>query len=116
MANLPKGALRSVKKSLKAQGAGPQKQKMGDFGSKQVEEKGSRPTRLKSYNIRVNDLVEFRVHSTAPWLVGQVVGINEISHHWSGLTERTYHILGPDGIGLQNVHGMNVRMIVRPED
>jgi len=116
MANLPKGALRSVKKALKDQGGGPSKVKGKEGTPLRVkQETGQRPTRLKSYNIRVNDLVEFKDMNGA-WLVGQVVGINEIPHHWSGITERTYHILGPDGIGLQNVHGMNVRMIVRPED
>lgn len=116
MANLPKGALRGVKRALKEQGTGPQRQKMSDFGAKQVQAKGDRPTRLRSYNVKVHDLVEFRVREGEPWQTGQVVGINQIRDPWNDATETTYHILGPEGLGLQNIYGRNVRMIVRLED
>jgi hypothetical protein len=118
MANLPKGALRSVKKALKAQGATPRKQVVGSYGSKQVQETGERPTRTRSYNIRVHDLVEYRPydhsHILMDWQVGQVVGINQTPAR-SGVSETTYRILGPDGLGIQEIAGRNVRMISRPE-
>ena len=123
MANLPKGALRSVKKALKAQGATPRKQVVGSYGSKQVQETGERPTRTRSYNIRVHDLVEYRPydhsHILMDWQVGQVVAIGQVSHvttgYRNGVTEETYKILGPDGLGIQEILGRNVRMISRPE-
>jgi len=31
------------------------------------------------------------------------------------VTEITYRILGPDGVGIQEILGRNVRMISRPE-
>lgn len=117
MANLPKGALRNVRKAMKAQG-GPQKQVRGEYGAKQVQATGIRPTRTRSYNIRVHDLVEYRPydhgHILMDWQVGQVVGINQ-TPTYSGVTEVTYRILGPDGIGIQEILGRNVRMISRPE-
>ena len=121
MANLPKGALRSVRKAMKAQG-GPQKQVKADYGAKTIHEVGQRPTRTRSYNIRVHDLVEYRPydhsHVLMDWQVGQVVGINvgiNQTPTYSGVSEVTYRILGPDGVGIQEILGRNVRMISRPE-
>ena len=120
MAKLPKGALRGVRRAMKAQG-GPQpiKQVKTSYGSKSVQETGTRPSRVRSYNIKVNDLVEYRPfdHSRLlmDWQVGQVVGINQ-TPTYSGVSEITYRILGPDGIGIQEVLGRNVRMICRPEE
>lgn len=118
MANLPKGTLRSVRKAMKAQGGGPQKEVKADYGAKTVHEVGVRPTRIRSYNIRVHDLVEYRPydhsHILMDWQVGQVVGVNQAPTH-SGVTEITYRILGPDGVGIQEIMGRNVRMISRPE-
>ena len=116
MVKLPKSALRGVKSAMKEMGGGPQRQKMSDFGSKSVEAKGTRPGRVRAYNIKVQDLVEFRIREGPPWQVGQVVGVNTIPDIYTGIVETTYHILGPDNLGMQNLHGRNVRMIVRPED
>ena len=118
MANLPKGTLRSVRKAMKAQGGGPQKEVKADYGAKTVHEVGVRPTRIRSYNIRVHDLVEYRPydhsHILMDWQVGQVVGVNQTPTH-SGVTEITYRILGPDGVGIQEIMGRKVRMISRTE-
>ena len=116
MAKLPKGALRGVKKAMKEQGSGPQKQVKADFGSKSVTVNGDRPSRLRSYNIKVHDLVEFKAPGSKVWHVGEVVGINTVSHIHTNMEENTYHILGPDGLGIQNVHGNSVRMICRIGD
>jgi hypothetical protein len=117
MANLPKGALRSVRKAMKAQG-GPQKQVKAEYGAKSVQAMGSRPSRIRSYNVRIHDLVEYRPydqgHILMDWQIGQVVGVNQ-TPTYSGVTEITYRILGPDGIGIQEILGRNVRMISRPE-
>ena len=119
MAKLPKGALRGVKRAMKAQGTTPQKQVRADYGAKRVQETGQRPTRTRSYNIRVHDLVEYRPYDHSfvlmDWQVGQVVGINQSPNLYAGLTEETYRILGPDGVGIQEILGRNVRMISRPE-
>lgn len=115
MAKLPKGALRGVKRAMKDQL--PQKQVRADFGSKSVTiGGGSRPSRLRSYNIKLHDLVEYKPPGVDSWLVGEVVGINTIPDIHSNVAENTYHILGPDGYGVQNVWGRNVRMISRIGD
>lgn len=118
MAKLPKGALRGVRRAMKAQG-GPQKQVKAEYGAKSVQAMGSRPNRIRSYNVRIHDLVEYRPydqgHILMDWQIGQVVGINQ-TPTYSGVSETTYRILGPDGIGIQEILGRNVRMISRPED
>jgi hypothetical protein len=118
MAKLPKGALRGVRKAMKAQG-GPQKQVKAEYGAKSVQAMGSRPNRIRSYNVRIHDLVEYRPYDHSyvlmDWQIGQVVGINQ-TPTYSGVSETTYRILGPDGIGIQEILGRNVRMISRPED
>ena len=117
MAKLPKGALRGVRKAMKAQG-GPQKQVKAEYGAKSVQAMGSRPSRIRSYNVRIHDLVEYRPYDHSyvlmDWQIGQVVGINQ-TPTYSGVSETTYKILGPDGLGIQEIAGRNVRMISRPE-
>ena len=65
-----------------------------------------------------HDLVEYRPydqsHILMDWQIGQVVGINQ-TPTYSGVSETTYKILGPDGLGIQEIAGRNVRMISRPE-
>jgi hypothetical protein len=118
MANLPRGALRGVRKAMRAQGITPKKEVKEGYASKSVQQTGDKPTRVRSYNIRVHDLVGYRPydhsHILMDWQVGQVVGINQTPAR-SGVSETTYRILGPDGLGIQEILGRNVRMISRPE-
>ena len=79
MANLPRGALRGVRKAMRAQGITPKKEVKEGYASKSVQQTGDKPTRVRSYNVKVNDLVEYRPydhsHVLMDWQIGQVVGI-----------------------------------------